>query len=219
MERPLAIVLDVNETLFSLDALQPVFDALGLSDERDLWFARTLRNGFALTALGEYRTFPEVATRALESLRPGRVSDEDADALMAAFGRLQPHSDVPDALNGLHAAGIPVVTLSVGNASNVERLFDAAGLAHTVVEHLSCSSVRRWKPAPEPYLYACERLGLPPGEVWMVAAHAWDVAGAKAVGMNTAWIARLEQIFDPNFGPPDVQAADLEALVREFLAA
>lgn len=218
MARPRAIVLDVNETLFSLDALEPVFEELGLPGAVNVWFARTLRNGFALTCLGEYRTFPEVAAGALESLNPGRVRRSDIDTLLEAFGTLRPHPDVPIALNRLRDSGIAMVTLSVGSAANVERLFEAAGLTHAVDVHLSCSSVERWKPAAEPYVFACERLRLPPEDVWMVAAHAWDISGAKAVGMNTAWISRLEGTFDSNFGEPDVGARDLVELVDHFLS-
>lgn len=218
MASPRAIVLDVNETLFSLDNLQPVFDELGIPTARDLWFARTLRSGFALTCLGEYRTFPEVAAGALESLLPGKVRSNDVDALLAAFGTLRLHADVPDALVRLHEAGVPLVTLSVGTAANVERLFEAAGLGHVVNEHLSCASVQRWKPAPEPYLFACERLELAPRDVWMVAAHSWDIAGAKAVGMSTAWLARLERQFDANFGEPDIAGEDLAEVARALLS-
>ena len=53
-----ALVLDVNETLFSLETLDALFANWGVPDGRELWFARTLRNGFALTCAGTYRTFP-----------------------------------------------------------------------------------------------------------------------------------------------------------------
>jgi 2-haloacid dehalogenase len=119
-----AVVLDVNETLFSLDALDPVFADLGLADQRDLWFARTLRNGFALTSAGIYRSFPDVARGAFLSLAPERLSVAEADELLAAFGRLACRiRRYPRHLSGCVAPVKPVVTLSVGNAANVERLF------------------------------------------------------------------------------------------------
>ena len=217
MVKPQVIVLDVNETLFSLDALDPVFEQLGLGGQRDLWFARTLRSGFALTCSGEYRTFPEVARHALRSLAPETIGASDQDALMTAFASLDPHPDVEPALHALRNAEVPVATLSVGNASNVERLFDRAGLADLVDTHLSCESVQRWKPAREPYLHACEVLDVHPSVAWMVAAHSWDIGGAAAVGMRTAWISRLEGEFDSSFGSPDVGCADLEEVVQHLL--
>lgn len=218
MVKPQAVVLDVNETLFSLDALDPVFEDLGLRGQREVWFARTLRSGFALTCSGEYRTFPEVARHALRSLAPEVIGAPEQDAFMAAFATLDPHPDVAPALRALRDAGVSVVTLSVGNAANVERLFDRAGLADLVEIHLSCESVQRWKPACEPYQHACEVLDVHPSDGWMVAAHSWDIGGAAAVGMRTAWISRLEGEFDSSFGAPDVSGADLGDVVQHLLA-
>ena len=218
MVKPQVIVLDVNETLFALDALDPVFEQLGLGGQRDLWFVRTLRSGFALTCMGTYRAFPDVARQALKSLDPDRIGESEQDALMSAFANLDPHPDVAPALRALRDAGSRMVTLSVGNASNVKRLFDRAGMADLVDVHLSCESVQRWKPAREPYLHACEVLDVHPSDAWMVAAHSWDIGGAAAVGMRTAWISRLEGEFDSSFGSPDVSCADLEDVVQHLLA-
>jgi len=218
MVKPQAIVLDVNETLFSLDALDPVFEQFGLGGQRDLWFTRTLRSGFALTCSGEYRTFPEVARHALRSLAPEAIGTSEQDALMTAFASLDPHPDVAPALRALRDAEFRVATLSVGNAANVERLFDRAGLADLVEIHLSCESVQRWKPAREPYLHACEVLDVRPSDAWMVAAHSWDIGGAATAGMRTAWISRLEGEFDSSFGAPDVSCADVEEVVQHLLA-
>jgi len=212
------VVLDVNETLFSLDALDAVFEERRLPGGRDLWFARTLRNGFALTSAGEYRSFPEVARSAFLSLASERLVNADAEALMEAFGRLTPHPEVPGALRQLRDAGANIATLSVGNAQNVERLFERAGMADLVTRHLSCEDIRRWKPAPEPYLHACRELGTEPDDTWMVAAHAWDLAGARAVGMRTAWLSRLEGVLDQNFGAPEVVEVDLEGVVNQLLS-
>jgi 2-haloacid dehalogenase len=34
-------------------------------------------------------------------------------------------------------------------------------------------------------------LGVPPGEVLFVSSNPWDACGAKAFGLNVAWIERL----------------------------
>ena len=218
MGKPHGVVLDVNETLFSLRALDAIFDRVGLRGARDLWFARTLRSGFALTSLGSYRSFPDVARECFRGLDPASIGVEEQDALMAAFATLEPHADVAPALRRLRDEGVPVVTLSVGNAANVERLFLRAGLDDLVQTHVSCEEVQRWKPAPEPYLHACRALGHDPQDVWMVAAHSWDIGGAAAIGMRTGWVSRLEGIFDENFGRPDVTGADLGHVVDGLIS-
>ena len=213
-----ALVLDVNETLFSLETLDALFANWGVPDGRELWFARTLRNGFALTCAGTYRTFPEVAGSALISLAPERLGDEQVRELFDAFGELTPHPEVADALSRARSAGIDMVTLSVGNASNVERLFQRAGMADLVTRYLSCEDVQRWKPSPEPYLLACRALETDPAATCMVAAHAWDLAGARGVGMKTAWLSRLEGNFDVNFGAPDVSGRDMGEVIDRLVA-
>ena len=216
MAKPKAVVFDVNETLFSLKVLQPIFDDLDIS--RELWFARTLRTGFALTCMGEYRTFPQVAASTLRALGGDRVEAPNVDRLLESFGRLHPHEDVLPALRRLRESSVRVVTLSVGNAENIGRLFDLAKLSDLADQHLSCEAVRRWKPAPEPYHHACEILGLDPNDVWMVAAHSWDIGGAAATGMRTAFVSRLEGTFDASFRRPDVMGTDLVEVVDSLLA-
>jgi 2-haloacid dehalogenase len=125
---------------------------------------------------------------------------------------------VREALELLCVAQIPVATLSVGNAGNVERLFARAGFDDLVTTHLSCEQVGRWKPAPEPYLMACRVVDVAPADAWMVAAHAWDLAGARRVGMRTAWLSRLESRFDENFGVPDVTGNDLLDTMEQVIA-
>ena len=171
-----------------------------------------------MTCAGTYRTFPEVAGSALISLAPERLGDEQVRELFDAFGQLTPHAEVADALSRARSAGIDMVTLSVGNASKVELLFQRAGMADLVTRHLSCEDVHRWKPSPEPYLHACRALETDPAATWMVAAHAWDLAGARSVGMKTAWLSRLEGEFDANFGAPDVSGLDMGEVIDRLIA-
>lgn len=206
------VVLDVNETLFSLDALTPVFTKDGGDErDRDLWFASTLRDGFALTMTGTYASFPDVATQVFCSLR-----EQPATELLEAFGRLDPHPDVREGLDLLAAMGIPAVTLSVGDHRNVERLFARAGMEGLVAQHLSCSMVSAWKPARAPYEYACKVLACEPQEVLMIAVHSWDLAGARAAGLRTAWIDRLERTPRGIFGTWDITGSTLSSVVERI---
>ncbi len=56
---------------------------------------------------------------------------------------------------------------------------------------------------------AAERLGVARAELRLVAAHAWDVAGAMRAGCAAAFIARPGQVLDPLAEPPDVIGSDL----------
>jgi 2-haloacid dehalogenase len=72
------------------------------------------------------------------------------------------------------------------------------------------------KPAPEVYDFAVRRLELAPGSTWMVAAHGWDIAGARRAGLRGAFVARPGQSPDP-FAPPEIIANDLLTLAHTIL--
>lgn len=212
-----AVVFDVNETLFSLDRMRRAFADAGADPDRvPLWFTRTLRDGFALSAAGDYRPFAEVAVAAMEAV--AGLTAEQGRAVLGAFRLLDPHPDVEPALAALADAGVRVVTLTVGAAEVTDALLARAGLTGFVERTLSADAVRRWKPAPQPYRYALDVLGLPADRVALVAAHAWDCHGARRAGLRTGWISRLEGRPSPVFDPADVVGDDLVAVVRGLLA-
>ena len=55
---------------------------------------------------------------------------------------------------------------------------------------LSAELARAYKPAPEVYRTAARLLGVEPGELMLVAAHPWDLQGARAAGLRTAFVDR-----------------------------
>ena len=92
-----------------------------------------------------------------------------------------------------------------------------AGLRLLFEEVLSADSVRRLKPAPEPYWMASERLDVPVGDVRLVAAHGWDMAGALRAGCTAAFVARPGQLLDPLAPRPDIIGADLAAVAERII--
>ncbi len=55
---------------------------------------------------------------------------------------------------------------------------------------LGAEIARAYKPTPEEYLRNVENLGLTPTQVMMVAAHNYDLVGARACGLKTGFDAR-----------------------------
>jgi 2-haloacid dehalogenase len=55
--------------------------------------------------------------------------------------------------------------------------------------------------------------------VRLVAAHAWDVAGAMRAGCAAAFVARPGMVLDPLAEPPDVVGTDLSAVAASIIAA
>ena len=110
-----------------------------------------------------------------------------------------------------------MIGLSNASRSALLRLNAQAGLRWH--QALSAETVLAYKPAPEVYQLAIDTAGCPPERVLMVAAHAWDLRGAQAIGMRTAYVQR--PVGDP---PTDSDAFDwrfngLDELVTALTAA
>jgi 2-haloacid dehalogenase len=222
MPAPATVVFDVNETLFSLDALEAAFGEAGLPDgAMPLWFARILRDGFALAATSRWRPFRALAAEHLQRLllahdRP--AGDDDVDRVLAAFAELDAHPDVRPALERLRDAGVPAATLTVGDAGLTRTLLDRADLGDLVTATLSCDDARLWKPRADAYHHAARTLDVPAGELALVAVHSWDVHGAHEAGLRTGWCSRLEGERISGFSAPDVTGESLVEVVDGLLA-
>src|SRR6266567_3686521 len=116
---------------------------------------------------------------------------------------------------GAHAlAALTNSTLEVAGAQ-----LEHAGLIDLFDQVLSADTVRRLKPAPEPYRMAADRFGVGVGQVRLIAAHAWDVAGARHAGCAAAFVARPGKALDPLAEAPDVIGGDLDEVADLIIAA
>lgn len=215
-----AVVLDLFGTLFPLEPLGKLLETAGVpASALKLWFARILRDAWALEVAGRYRPFREVASGALEVLiveQGGTPERKKMDQVLDAFATLPPYPDVKPSLERLRARGIRLVSLGNGSKQVADKLFENAGLSGLVEMRLTIDEVKHWKPHAAAYQHAVGRLGLPAREVTLLAAHAWDVQGARRVGLRGAWVGRLEKKFEPAMGEPDVAADSIAELVEKL---
>jgi 2-haloacid dehalogenase len=96
----------------------------------------------------------------------------------------------PDSVAGLTRLADRYVLAAVSNGgfALLTNLIKAAKLPFDCV--ISAELARHYKPDPEVYLTVAELLDVAPGEVLMVAAHVWDLAGARDAGLRTAFVER-----------------------------
>ncbi len=132
---------------------------------------------------------------------------------------LPPHPEVKENLGRLREAGIRLGALTNSTQQVADAQIDNSGLRECFDQVLSADTVRRLKPAPEPYRMAAENLGVEVGQVRLVAAHAWDVAGAMQAGCSAAFVARPGMALNPLFERPDVVGADLREVTDGILEA
>ncbi|MDF1824814.1 MAG: haloacid dehalogenase type II [Verrucomicrobiales bacterium] len=220
MPRPKVIIFDVNETLLDLEPLKTsVGKALGGREEfLPLWFSTMLHYSLVETLSDSYHSFGEIGTAALMMVAETQgiqLNEEDARAsIVTPLRSLPPHPDVIAGLNALKAKGYRIVSLTNSSAVGVETQFRNAGLTDLFEKRFTVETLKKYKPHPAPYLMVLEELEIDPGEALMVAAHAWDLAGATNVGLQTAFVARPGKALYPHATEPDYVVEDLAELVN-----
>jgi 2-haloacid dehalogenase len=215
------LAFDVNETLLDLRALDEPFDhVFGDASARAQWFAQLLQSALVTTVTDAYSDFGTIARAALEMVaarRDRRLTDEEAGEILGTMRRLPPHPEVPEALERLRAGGHRLATLTNSTEEVATAQLEHAGLASVFERVLSAGAVARLKPAPEPYRMAARELGVESGNLRLVAAHAWDVAGALRAGCLAAFVARPGMVLDPLAPAPDIVVRDLAELADRLL--
>jgi HAD superfamily hydrolase (TIGR01493 family) len=121
----------------------------------------------------------------------GAELDEDpVERITGQMRRLPPHPDAEPALTRLGDAGFTLAALTNSTLEVALAQLDHAGLADRFDAILSADQVRALKPRPEPYRLVADTYGVEPSGVRLIAAHAWDVAGALAAGCAAAFVRR-----------------------------
>ena len=219
-ERPSVLFFDVNETLLDLSPLKHRIDEVLLTGgSATQWFTTMLQYSLVLTVSEQYESLADIGVATLQMLGKSRdlaISTTDAKEIVGMMRTLPAHPDVPPALRQLKTMGFELVALTNSSDAGV-----AAQLAHAQIDccfdrHLSVETVRRFKPHRSVYLWAAEQVGHEPRNTMLVAAHGWDVAGAKWAGMQTAFLERPGQHLFPLGPMPDAHVSDLNALVAHF---
>jgi 2-haloacid dehalogenase len=139
----------------------------------------------------EWTVLDELHYAALVELLPefgiASLPEPDLRFLTSCWHRLSPWPDAIEGLRRLRKKYI-IGPLSNGNLSLLVDLAKFAELPWDVI--FGADLFRHYKPDPETYLGVCAFLGLPSKQVMMGAAHNYDLAAAKELGLRTAFIPR-----------------------------
>ena len=218
---PRVCVFDVNETLLDLAALDPHFERIfGDASVRQAWFGQFLALWLTETVTGTYAEFGTIGCAALEMLaeRQGvNLSDENKQQILGRMQELPPHPEVTENLSRLRDVGIRLAALTNSTQQVADAQIENAGLQGCFEQVLSADTVKRLKPAPEPYRLAADSLGVEIGQIRLVAAHAWDIAGALRAGCAAAFVARPGMVLNPLVEHPDVVGADLREVADQII--
>lgn len=184
--RPAAVVLDCDGLLVDTEpswsrAEAELFTRRGLpygEAERALFLGVSVRDSAAI-----------MADRFAE---PGRVDALYDELLAAVHGRLEAEAvalpGAVDLVAGLRARGVPVAVASNSPRPVVAFSLDRAGLSGQFDAVVTADDVTRPKPAPDPYLAACRRLGADPAGSVAFEDSATGLAAARAAGLATVGV-------------------------------
>jgi 2-haloacid dehalogenase len=106
---------------------------------------------------------------------------------------------------------VRIATITSGGERQTRGLLERAGLAERVEALVTMDEARANKLPPEPYLRADERLGFEMGGLVLIAAHRWDLVGARAAGLQAVWIDRLAKRWPFPLDEPPRAAGSVEA--------
>ena len=180
----------------------------------DKFFDRWERIQFGL--LKPYKNYASILGESLTRTAKEFKLDFDpleAGRLSGAMGDWLPFPDVKPALGPL-GQRIGLALISNTDRSIMSRTREKLGipLAGVVV----AEDLGTYKPDPEMFTKALERLGVEPGEVLHVSfSFEYDLTTARSVGMQTAWLKRPGAPAEPA-GPVDHVLPDLHALAKLF---
>ena len=218
------IVFDLNETLLDMSALDPTFSQIFVrpdaSELRKKWFQQVLELFLTATITGKYRSFDKLTDDALQMLAAQRrreATPDDRALLKEAIAKLQAYPDVKPGLQQLKEAGFTIATLTNSGEKSAKMHLEHAGIREFFDAILSADAVERYKPARQAYEYAAKKLEVDVDDIVLVAAHAWDIAGALAAGCRTAFVARPEKVLSPSGPEPEFKARDVQELSEQLL--
>ena len=199
---PKVLVFDVNETLLDLAPLKKqIAQALGDDKLVGEWFSTLLHYSLVHTLTQNYVAFSQIGANALMMLSARDCQQIDAasalDLVETGLRQLEPYPDVAQALASLKEAGFTLVTLTNSSSSAAKAKLDYAQIYDQFDQHFTVEPVKQFKPAPAAYQQVFESLEIKADQAMMIAAHPWDLMGARAVGMQTCFVERSGKVNYP----------------------
>jgi 2-haloacid dehalogenase len=130
---------------------------------------------------GPYRSYEDIIKEAAHEVG---VPYARAEELIQRWGELEPWPETPQVVHALLEKG-PVAVVTNASIALANIAVTCLGVAMPTV--VTAEEAGYYKPQPQPYRMALDRLQCPAESVLFVAGSAADVPGASAVGMPVFW--------------------------------
>ncbi|KAJ5046514.1 uncharacterized protein L3040_003757 [Drepanopeziza brunnea f. sp. 'multigermtubi'] len=232
----IVIAFDLYGTLLSTESIAKEL-AVHFGNEKAasiaaLWRRYQLEYTWRLNSMNIYKPFSDIThaslKHALAESSSATLSDEDIAQLMKAYDSLGTFPDVAPGLQAIAADdSIAAYVFSNGTdamvASSVRSSPSLSPHASVFKDLITVQEIEAFKPDPQVYVHLAKRVGKDSrgerGEVWLVSGNPFDVVGARAVGMQAAWVDRggkgwVDQLGGLASGGPTIVVDGVEDAVR-----
>jgi 2-haloacid dehalogenase len=190
-----AVVFDAYGTLYDIQSVAAVTEQAfpGYGEIiTQIWRIKQLEYTWLRSLMRRYEDFSVITRESLAyTLRCLGLRHDPAvfERLMDKYLHLDLYPDATAALAALR--GRKLAILSNGSSDMLNALVHNSGLDRVLDATISIDSQKIFKPSPDAYTQIEARLGVAPAEVLFVSSNPWDACGAKAFGLNVAWIERV----------------------------
>ena len=190
-----AVVFDAYGTLYDIQSVASVTEQTfpGYGEIiTQIWRIKQLEYTWLRSLMRAYEDFSVVTRESLAyTLRIlGLQYDEQAFArIMDKYLHLELYPDALAALTAMQDKKLAI--LSNGSPDMLNALVRNSGLDRVLDATISIDAKKIFKPSPDAYTLIEENLRIPPQEVLFISSNPWDACGARAFGLNVAWIERV----------------------------
>jgi 2-haloacid dehalogenase len=188
-----AVVFDAYGTLYDVQSVASVTEAAfpGYGELiTQIWRIKQLEYTWLRSLMHRYQDFSLVTRESLAYTLKALGLQHDAyilERIMEKYLHLDLYPDAAAALAAMR--GKKLAILSNGSPAMLDALVQNSGLVLDAT--ISVDAQQIFKPSPQAYALIESRLGVKPAEVLFVSSNPWDACGAKAFGLQVAWIERV----------------------------
>ena len=169
---------------------------------------------------GEYTKYRDVLKAVVRNFgeRLGfKPSLSEQDSLPDSIKNWQPFPDTVEALQSLKKRFKLAI---ISNIDDDIFAFTAQRLGIKFDQVITAEQAKSYKPSPNNFKLAIERIGLPPERVLHVACSVYhDIVPASSLGLSTVWVNRRADKEGRGAEPAASGKADLEVIDLQTLAA
>jgi 2-haloacid dehalogenase len=190
-----AVVFDAYGTLYDIQSVATVTEEAfpGYGEIiTQIWRIKQLEYTWLRSLMRRYEDFSLITLDSLAyTLRCLGLKDDPGvfERIMEKYLHLDLYPDAIATLATMKDRKLAI--LSNGSTDMLNSLVSNTGLDRILDATISVDSKRIFKPSPEAYTLIASNLGITPAEVLFVSSNPFDACGAKAFGLNVAWIERV----------------------------